>query len=108
MCPVVVSASKSGALLPNLNFFCPIPFAALSIMYQAVNAGGSSSEVEDTGLVFIDEALSGILPNTSMIPTRVPVIIATAPQMDSYLTLRSYHMQAFSGRGYPIRPKILN
>jgi hypothetical protein len=50
MCPVVVSASKSGALLPNLNFFCPIPFAALSIMYQAVNAGDSSQEleVEDT------------------------------------------------------------
>jgi hypothetical protein len=113
MCPVVVSASKSGALLPNLNFFCPIPVAALSIIDQSVNAGDSSQEldVENTGgggLVFIDEAVSGIVPNTSMMPMRLPAILATAPQMDSYLTLRSYHMQAFSGGGYAIRPKLLN
>jgi hypothetical protein len=32
MGPLVVSASKSGAVLPNLNFFCSNPSTALPIL----------------------------------------------------------------------------
>jgi len=40
MCPFVVSASKSGAVEPNLNFACGIPSTALSLPILTRFAGG--------------------------------------------------------------------
>lgn len=43
MGPFVVSASKSGATLPNLNFFCSMPSTALPIF--SFFAGGDETEI---------------------------------------------------------------